>query len=208
MEGSFTYSLEGNSMSAVITPTTELEAVNECLENISQAPVSTISGDLGVDTQTALNFVRKVTRELQTAGWYWNTEKNYPLTPSGSGDILLPANTLSVDTTGVSSALDLVARGRRLYDRTNHTYTFTDTVYVELTVGLSFEELPETARRYISMRAARLFQDRIEGQADAGDSQDELTAMGLLHADQLRVEDNNVLTGSYGMFKTLNRFSY
>jgi hypothetical protein len=49
----------------LITPTTELEAVNECLENIGQAPVSTIAGDLGVDTQIALNFVRKTNRQLQ-----------------------------------------------------------------------------------------------------------------------------------------------
>ncbi len=192
-------------MAFLITPTSELEAVNECLENIGQAPVSTISGDLGVDTQVALNFVRKVNRELQSSGWYWNTEKNYELTPNGNNDILLPSNTLSVDTTGVSASLDLVQRGSRLYDRDNHAYTFPASVRVELVVGLTFEELPETARRYIAMRAARLFQDRIEGATDAGDQQDEMQALSVLQGDQLRTEDSNVLTGSYGIHKTLNR---
>lgn len=195
-------------MAFLIVPTSELEAVNECLENIGQAPVSTIAGDLGVDTQIALNFVRKINRELQSSGWYWNTEINYKLSPNGDGDIILPSNTLAVDTTGTSTDLNLVQRGVRLYDRENHTYTFTEDVYVELVVGLTFEELPETARRYISMRAARMFQDRIEGNADQGDTTDEMQAMAALHADQLRTEDTNMLNGSYGMVKTLNRRAY
>lgn len=195
-------------MTFLITPTSELEAVNECLENIGQTPVSTISGDLGVDTQIALNFVRKVNRELQSKGWYWNTEKDYTLSPNADGDIIIPANTLSVDTTGEDADEDVVARGRRLYDRTNHRYTFEGPLKVQLTVGLTFEELPETARRYIAMRAARLFQDRIEGTASQSDSEDEMRAMSALHADQLRVEDSNVLTGSYGMYRTLNRSGY
>lgn len=195
-------------MAFLIVPTSELEAVNECLENIGQAPVSTIAGDLGVDAQVALNFVRKINRELQSSGWYWNTEINYKLTPNGDGDILLPSNTLAVDTTGTSSDLDLVQRGSRLYDRVNHTYTFTEPVYVELTVGLTFEELPETARRYISMRAARMFQDRIEGTSSQSDTDDEIQALAALHADQLRTEDTNILNGSWDMVKTLHRTAY
>lgn len=195
-------------MPALITPTTELEAVNECLENIGQAPVSTISGDLGVDTQIALNFVRKVNRELQSRGWYWNTEKDYELTPDGNQDILLPSNTLAVDSTGKDADRDVVQRGQLLYDRDNHTYKFTTPILVELTVGLPFEELPETARRYVAMRAARMFQDRIEGAADQGDTQDEMMAYAALHADQIRTEDSNVLTGSRMTFGILNRSGY
>ena len=195
-------------MAFLITPTSELEAVNECLENIGQAPVSTIAGDLGVDAQIALNFVRKVNRELQSSGWYWNTEKNYPLTPGGDDNILLPSNTLAVDTTGVDANKDYIQRGSRLYDRDTFSYTFSDVVYVELTVGLTFEELPETARRYIALRSARIFQDRIEGTANQGDTADEANAWAVLKADQLRTEDLNVTSGSYSMFKTLNRAGY
>jgi hypothetical protein len=192
-----------------IIPTTELEAVNECLENIGQAPVSTISGDLGVDTEIALNFVRKTNRELQSAGWYWNIEVNYPLTPDGAGDILLPSNTLAVDTVGVSRDRNVVQRGQRLYDKDNFTYDFgTEVLYVELTVGLTFEELPETARRYIAMRAARLFQNRIEATDDQGDAEDERRAMVVLMQDQLRTEDSNINTGSLTALLTLRRTAY
>ena len=192
-------------MSFLITPTSELEAVNECLENIGQSPVSTIAGDLGVDTQIALNFVRKVNRELQSLGWFWNTEKNFTLTPSGDGNILLPSNTLSVDTTAEDADMDVVQRGQRLYNRDDHTYNFTPPIKVELTLGLTFEELPETARRYIALRAARIFEDRIDGATSQSDSQDEASAMANLLAVQMRVEDLNGLTSNYSTFNILNR---
>jgi len=192
-------------MSFLITPTSELEAVNECLENIGQSPVSTIAGDLGVDTQIALNFVRKVNRELQSLGWYWNTEKNFPLTPNGVGNILLPSNTLSVDTTAEDADVDAIQRGQTLYDRDNHTYVFTKSIKVELTLGLTFEELPETARRYIALRAARIFEDRIDGTTSQSDGSDEANAMANLLADQMRVEDLNALSSNYTTFNILNR---
>lgn len=195
-------------MTFLILPTTELEAVNECLENIGQTPVSTISGSIGVDAQIALSFVRKVNRELQSQGWYWNTDKEIPLTPNGAGNILVPSNTLSVDTSGVDVSRDVVQRGSLLYDRDNRTYTFTEPLTVQLVVGLPFEELPETGRRFVALRAARLFQDRIEGTSGSSDMDDEMRALANLQADHLRVADYNVLSGSYGMFNTLNRISY
>jgi hypothetical protein len=192
----------------LITPTTELEAVNECLENIGQAPVNTLAGDLGVDTQMALNFVRKNNRQLQSQGWYWNTEEEFPLTPNGDGDILLPANTLSVRPAGNDRLRKLVQRGSRLYDKEAYSYTFTAKVYVDLTLGLTFTELPETARRYISLKASRQFQDRIEGQADRADVEDELMAMADLKADQLRVENSNALTDNWTSASIVRRHAY
>lgn len=192
-------------MPALITPTTELEAVNECLANIGQAPVSTISGDLGVDTQIALNFVRSVNRELQSQGWFWNTEIDFPLTPNGNGDIVLPANTLSVDSTGDDAWRNVVQRGNILYDRTNRTYTFATPINVELVIGLSFEELPETARRYIALRAARIFQDRVDDSVGQTDVTDETMALNILKAEQLRNEDINVFSGSWSVINALRR---
>lgn len=193
-----------------VVPTTELEAVNECLENIGNAPVSTIAGTLGVDTQTAFNFVRKITRELQTQGWYWNTDYEYPITPDGAGDILIPSNALSIDTDGFSINRDLVQRGDRMYDRENRTFDFTGETNLTFKVvwGFDFEELPESARRYISLRAARQFQNRIESREDEGDVTDEQTAMAALVADQLRVEDPNALTDNYSTAMTLRRHAF
>lgn len=195
-------------MPELITPTTELEAVNECLANIGQAPVSTISGDLGVDAQIALNFVRSVNRELQSKGWNWNTEKNYPLTPNVDLDILLPSNTLAVDSDGNDRGRDVVQRGPRLWDRDNLTFRFNKPINVEITFALTFEELPETARRYIALKAARIFQNRVEGREDESDLRDEMEAMGILHADHLRSEDNNALYNNWSTAGMIRRHAY
>lgn len=195
-------------MAYLITATTELEAVNECLENIGQTPVSSILGDLGVDAQMALNFVRKVNRELQSMGWNWNTEKNYLLTPNGDKDILLPYGTLAVDSTGYDRDRDVVMRSPLLWDRDNHTYAFDKPIRVSITISRTFEEIPETARRYITLRAARIFQNRVEGREDQSDLRDEANAMSILVADHLRSEGNNALHDNWSSSGTLRRHAF
>ena len=195
-------------MAYLITPTTELEAVNECLENIGQSPVSSISGDISVDAQIALNFVRKVNRELQSRGWHWNTDKNYPLTPNNYGDIVLPSGTMAVRSYGEDEGRDVVLRGPALYDRDNRTYRFTDVVKTQITIAMTFEELPETARRYISLKAARVFQNRVEGREDGSDMRDEMQAMAILMADELRSERNNALTDNWTTTGTVRRHPF
>lgn len=193
-------------MGTLVTPTTELEAVNECLANIGQSPVSTISGDIGVDAEQALALVRSVTRELLSKGWYWNTDKEYKLSPNVDGDIILSDNVLWIDTSGRDADKQYVLRGRMLYDRVNHTYNFTDDVYVDRVMGLSFDEIPESGRRYIALRSARIFQERIEGTSDQSDISLETEAMNELISDHLRVEDNNILTDNYQTWNMLRRF--
>lgn len=195
-------------MATLITPTTELEAVNECLANIGQSPVSSISGDIGVDAALALQLIRSINRELQVRGWYWNTDYDYPLTPNGDKEILLPANTLSVDPAGDDRNKDYVQRGRKLYDRKNRTYLFDAAVDVEIIFGLEFDELPEAARRYIALRAARIFQNRVEGSNDPEDRESEDRAYADLMAEDMRVQDNNMLTDNWETFDLLRRFVY
>lgn len=193
---------------ALVTPTTELEAVNECLANIGQSPVSSLSGSLGVDTQIALNYVRSVSRELQAQGWYFNTEYNFPLTPNAQGDIIPPSNTLSIDTDADDRDRDLIQRGSRIYDRENRTYTFTAPIRFRITLGLPFEELPENARRFIALRAARIFKARVEGASGNDDQTDEMMALANLKADDTRNADYNMLTDNYGVLMTLSRWAY
>jgi len=192
-------------MTNLITPTTELEAVNECLSNIGQAPVSSISGDIGVDAQIALGHVRSTNRELQSAGWFWNTDREAPLTPNIDKNIILPVNTLSVRSDGRDAHRSFTQRGALLYDRDKRTFVFDRPVLVEITVGLPFDELPEPARRFVALRAARIFQDRTEGESSVDDARDEMTAYATLHAEQIRNENNNARSDSYSMELILNR---
>lgn len=197
-------------MATLLTPTTELEAVNVCLANIGESPVSAITGDITVDAALARDLLRQVTREVQTHGFYWNTELGYKLIPNTAKNLALPANVLSVDTTGSDKGTDLVARGRILYDRKNHTYTFTDPVTVDIVVALGFEELPEIARRYIAVRAARIYQERVMGSGSISsfNSADEAMARAALLAENMEIEDNNMLTGNASVGGILSRTAY
>ena len=197
-------------MAILISPTTELEAVNACLMNIGESPVSSITGTISVDAATALALVRNTTREIQTHGFYWNTEVNYTITPNAEKKLQLPANTLQVDTTGEHVTDDLVARGQYLYDRVNHTYEFDDSVEVELVVALNFEEMPEAARRYVTVRSSRIYQERVMATPTLSsfNTADEDFARAQLLAENISVEDNNMLTDSYGISYTLGRLNY
>jgi len=197
-------------MATLLTPTTELEAVNVCLANIGESPVSAITGDITVDAALARDLVRQVTREIQAHGFYWNTEIDYELIPNTAKNLVLPANILSVDTTSEDKNQDLVARGRLMYDRVKHTYTFDAKVKVDMIVALSFDELPEIARRYITVRSARIFQERImgSGAVSSFNSSDEDMARAALMAEAMDVEDNNMLSGSIAVSGILSRTAY
>ena len=197
-------------MATLLTPTTELEAVNVCLANIGESPVSTITGDVTVDAALARDLLRQITREVQAHGFYWNTEIGYRLLPNTEGNIVLPANILSIDTVQDDRRRDLVARGRLLYDRVNHTYKFKKSVIVDMTVALNFEELPEMGRRLITIRSARMYQERILGSGDisAFNSSDEEIAKAALMAESMSIEDNNMLTGDSSVTNILHRSNF
>tara|TARA_B110000093_G_scaffold140096_2_gene150581 strand:- start:1162 stop:1755 length:594 start_codon:yes stop_codon:yes gene_type:complete len=197
-------------MATLLTPTTELEAVNVCLANIGESPVSAITGDITVDAAIARDLLRQVTREVQTTGFYWNTEIDYYLIPNTTGNLVLPANIISVDTVGKDKSKDLVARGRLLYDRVKHTYTFTDKVLVNLVVALGFEELPQICRHYIAIRSARVYQERVMGSGSVSNFNlaDEQQARAGLLAENMEIEDNNMLTGDFSVSGILSRTAY
>ncbi|MGH0000105.1 hypothetical protein ACQU0X_08495 [Pseudovibrio ascidiaceicola] len=186
----------------MITPTSELEAVNTLLRAISESPVSSLSGDVGVDVVTARATLAEINKAVQTEGWLFNTEDDYPLPRDRDGYVHAPLNALSVAVPkNRGSSIDPVLRGQRLYDRKNHTYEFAHDLAATIIFGLPFEELPESARHYVTYRAARKFQDNNIG-TDAMhrfSERDELTARFRFTDEQAADEDLNFLRDSPDM---------
>tara|TARA_R100001594_G_scaffold84230_1_gene118752 strand:+ start:635 stop:1246 length:612 start_codon:yes stop_codon:yes gene_type:complete len=145
--------------------TTKLEAINTMLSNVGESPVNSLTGSLTSDVSLAQNILDEISREVQSAGWHFNTEKDTPLIPNSLNEIELSDGVARVDLEGdnVSSDYDVVVRGSRLYNRKDRTYTFTETKKYTVTYMLDWEDLPELARRYIMIRAARVYQDRLLG---------------------------------------------
>ena len=189
----------------MLSPTTELEAINTMLSTIGESPVNTVEDTGNVDVVIARQILQSVSREVQARGWHFNTEKNYTITPDSAGYLVLPNTVLKADTVYPDNSKDVVVRGSKLYDRENHTYVFTDAVKVEMTVLLTFDELPEVARNYVTIRASRIFQERVVGSdtLQAFNSQDEARAMVSLMEYEADTADLNILSGNYSVYRIL-----
>lgn len=191
-----------------VTPTTELEAVNLLLDVIGEAPISNLENSAVVDAVKARAALSEVSRATQQKGWHFNTEIDYELVPTVyEKEIILPGNCLRVDTTKAQRDFDVVQRGNRLYDRKNHTYKFDRSLKVDMVILLPFEELPEVARYYISIRAARVFQARTVGSEALYqfNAQDETLALNDLKRAEGITGDYNMFSGSWSVAKILHR---
>lgn len=192
---------------SMISPTTELEAINTMLSTIGEAPISTVEDSGVIDAVMARQILRTVDREVQARGWHWNTDKGYPLTPNQHGECELPNGVLRCDTVIPDDQIDVVVRGKRLYDRRNHTYQINKVVRVDVVTQLPFDELPEAARQYITIRAARVFQERVLGSIELSrfSTIDETRALVTLKEMEADTADYNILSDNYSVFRVLDR---
>lgn len=195
-------------MTTSSSPTSELDAVNLMLQVIGESPLSSLSDSTVVYSVTAQQILNEVSRAVQTRGWHFNIEKSFPLLPNlTTKEILVPLNCLRVDTVVPDDGVDAVHRGTRLYDRQNHTYQFNKGLKVDMVVFLPFEELPETARYYIAVKAARVFQARTVGsdalyQFTAVDERDAHVAFKKAEGTNA---DHNILNDSWSVQRILQR---
>ena len=190
----------------MITPTTELEAVNTLLRSIGESPVSSLNGPLGVDVVTARQTLNEVIRSIQMEGWIFNTEYDFPLMRDLQNEIQVPSNALVVDVARSAHAdIEPVLRGRRMYDRMNHTYTFDRDLEAKVILGLSFDEMPETGRYYAVYRAARKFESNSLGSGEQYqfNSRDEMVARSRFVDEQMEDEDLNYLADTPGLNRIL-----
>ena len=191
------------------TVTTKLEAINVMLTAIGESPVNTITSSTTTDVSIAIQILDNVSREVQSVGWHFNTDTNYLLAKTTSNQIVLPTNCLRVDNSNKDADLDLVERGRKLWDRENHTYTITKDIRDNITWFLEFTELPETARRYITIRAARIFQDRMLASETlhAFHQVDELSALSALKEHEGDTRDHSIFD-NYSTYRVIDRDNF
>lgn len=146
-----------------LTTTTELDAVNVLLMSISESTVNTLEGEVDEDVISARKTLEQVSRAVQKKGWGFNTEVDFPLSRDlTTNKIPVPANCVRIDI--ATASVDVVQRGLFLYDRATRSYTFTQDVEAsEMIILLEFDELPEAARWYVTVRAQRIFGDNSVG---------------------------------------------
>lgn len=189
--------------------TTELEAINIILSTIGESPVNSLGEVHGVvDAVVAESVLKEVSTAVQEEGWHFNIEKNFTLTPDFvNKEITIPGDCIQCDASGQDSERDVCVRGTRLYDRGNHTYVFDRPVTVDMVLVLPFEELPQAARHYITIRAARVYQQRVVGSETLGNftEKDEARARAVLRKFEADTADYSILKGNWSVMRILAR---
>lgn len=187
---------------------TELDSINIMLSTIGESPVSSLSqSESTVDVSLSRQILREVTIDVQQEGWQFNTEVNWVMQPTVGGEIPIPANCVQIDTSGPDALFDVAQRGTRLYDRVGHTYQFERSLTVDMILLLDYTELPQAARQYITIRAARVFQQRMVGSDALGGftMRDEAVARTALKKLDSTNADRNILTDSWSVARVLAR---
>ncbi len=181
-----------------VAATTELQCINIMLAAIGEAPINSLVGLLPADAVTAQSTLLEANKSIQSEGWSFNTEIDVTFTRDGSNQINLPTNILRIDANvNHHPTIDPIQRGTKLYDRQNNKYEFDEDLICTVVYFRDFDEIPEPARHYMNIQAARKFVDRIvsDQALRTYTLQDEQRARAILMETDLSNGDHNILRG-------------
>lgn len=148
----------------ILTPNTSLQAVNEILGSMGEAPINTIEEIDNVDAQNALNMLTNVTEQIEMKGWTFNQVDEYTLTPDKFKKVIPWDSTLLVAQT--SDGNYIRNQGGLVFDVSNNTSVFEAPLTISATFYVPFEEMPSVFRQWATVRTARLFVSRFMGDPD------------------------------------------
>ena len=187
----------------------ELDAVNMMLMTIGEYKVNDLTNLAGrSDAAIAKDILNNTSRAVQSKGWTFNMDFDVVKKPDSNSQIPLGNSVLRIDTTNKvrSGDSDIVERANKLYDREKNTHTFTENVTVNEVILLNFDELPEAARRFIAVRSARIFHDRVVGSGELHRffQEDEAQAWSELLEYEGNVGDYTIFD-SYDVYRVVER---
>lgn len=180
-----------------LVPLTELDAVNILLQSIGQSPVNSLAVPGVKDVSIAQLTLHNVSREVQSQGWWFNTDDDYPLLPDIAGDIALPSNALQVVPKSTSGRV-LTERDGKLYNKSDRTFTFATGESIECDIKwfFGFSTLPQVAKNYITYKAGRVFQTNIVSSQLLYQftKEQEFESLAEMERNQHRVDGSNFFT--------------
>lgn len=193
-----------------LSKTTKLQAINTMLSIIGEPPINTLTA-ARADSLIAQNILDEICREVLSYGWLFNTEDNVELTPETStGYIYIGDSVVRVDMDPAYLNYDITIRGNRLYNRIGNTFVFQEPIKVTRIVFMDYDDMPEVARRYVYIRAARIFQDRVVGseKLHAFTQADEIATLAKLMEYETESGDYSIFQASDIMRTFMRQGSY
>lgn len=175
---------------------TELAAVNQILGAVGQAPVTTLD-QTNPDVALAYDTLNEMNREVQSEGWSFNTETEYPFTPDTNGEILIADNILLLDLSDLpeNRGIEVIRRNGKLYNKIDHTFTWTQQIKCDVVWLFDFTDLPTPFRDYVTAKAAVHASSKMVGDPTIFQMLQQREAMG--RANALEYECNQ---GNYSFF--------
>ena len=124
-------------MATQITTTSELQAIYTMLSIIGEAPVSSITTDIGSDVSIAKQILDESSVSIQTKRWNFNTEESFSLAQDSNNKVPVPSNCVWLTTRISDSPLKVVIRNGFLYNKEKHTDVFSAAVLVDMIILFS-----------------------------------------------------------------------
>ena len=171
-----------------IAPLTELDAINQMLAAVGQAPVTAIdtttdlyrkSGNTYTQVEIPTNpdvamarlTLDEISRECQSEGWSFNREYEWEMQPdSTTKKIKIPNDMLQCDLSNAPKHkskygnVDSIRRKGFLYDKTAHTDKWEDaTYYCDVLWLFEWEDVPRPVQDYILNKAMAIYSLRVVG---------------------------------------------
>lgn len=120
------------------------------------------------DVALAYDTLKQVSREVQSEGWTFNKEYHYNQALDANNEVVIPNNVLSMDlnqSTMLSRNHDSVRRNGKLYDRTNHTFSWEGhgPLVVDVVWLYDWGDIPPVIQEYIISRSASFLSQRLIG---------------------------------------------
>lgn len=145
--------------------TGELDAINEMLAAIGEAPVETLDDENNVDVANARRILNKINRQIQSRVWTFNLEEGATLTPDVATKLIpYSPDYLSLMNNGGASVY--VNRQGWVYDKSSNSDEFDGPIAVDIVRLKDYNEMPECFRSWIVARASRQFNSRFFGAED------------------------------------------
>lgn len=175
-----------------------LNAVNILLQCINEQALENDDDlDVSLEGQEAVKVLEEVKDSVLSKGWDFNTDEAFIFTPDLNGFIPVPYNVLDISGT----TRNIIRREWNLYDKDEQTRKFDEPVSCYVVWSAEFNDITHPIRNYITMRAARVFQDRMigDGNQHSFSIEEEKQALIEARSSEGRTGKYNMLTSSFGV---------
>ena len=173
---------------------TELEVVNSVLSVAGDQAVQSLD-DAYAPVFIIKQMITNISRDMQATNFWFCTEYDVEFTSNSvTGLIILPFNILRFEPQDTR----YIARGLNVYDRTLRTYEISETITADISLQLTFEELPQSARKFIQAACRIQYNNEYFGETNfKQDLNEEFTnAKNELDKENIENEDINIFNAS------------